>query len=40
VGDRAPAAHRPHFGALALAVTAMARSYDFFMYYFTLLITR
>ncbi len=27
------------FGALALAVTAMARSYDFFMYYFTLLIT-
>src|SRR5262249_1379550 len=23
------------FGALALAVTAMARSYDFFMYYFT-----
>jgi lipooligosaccharide transport system permease protein len=27
------------FGALALAVTAMARSYDFFMYYFTLIIT-
>jgi lipooligosaccharide transport system permease protein len=27
------------FGALALAVTAMARSYDSFMYYFTLLIT-
>jgi lipooligosaccharide transport system permease protein len=27
------------FGALALAVTAMARSYDFFMYYFTLVIT-
>jgi lipooligosaccharide transport system permease protein len=27
------------FSALALAVTAMARSYDFFMYYFTLLIT-
>jgi len=27
------------FGALALAVTAMARSYDFFMYYFTLLVT-
>src|SRR5260370_3170400 len=27
------------FGALALVVTAMARSYDFFMYYFTLIIT-
>lgn len=27
------------FGALALAVTAMARSYDFFMYYFTLVVT-
>ena len=27
------------FGALALAVTAVARSYDFFMYYFTLVIT-
>jgi lipooligosaccharide transport system permease protein len=27
------------FGALALVVTAMARSYDFFMYYFTLVIT-
>jgi lipooligosaccharide transport system permease protein len=27
------------FGALALAVTAMAKSYDFFMYYFTLIIT-
>jgi lipooligosaccharide transport system permease protein len=27
------------FGALALAVTAMASSYDFFMYYFTLIIT-
>ena len=27
------------FGALALAVTALAQSYDFFMYYFTLLIT-
>jgi len=27
------------FGALALAVTAMAQSYDFFMYYFTLIIT-
>jgi lipooligosaccharide transport system permease protein len=27
------------FGALALAITAMARSYDFFMYYFTLVIT-
>ncbi|MFM9970641.1 MAG: ABC transporter permease [Burkholderiales bacterium] len=27
------------FGALALAITAMAKSYDFFMYYFTLVIT-
>ncbi len=27
------------FGALALVVTAMARSYDFFMYYFTLIVT-
>jgi len=27
------------FGAIALAMTAMARSYDFFMYYFTLGIT-
>jgi len=27
------------FGALALAVTAMARSYDFFTYYFTLVMT-
>ena len=27
------------FGALALTITAMARSYDFFMYYFTLVIT-
>jgi lipooligosaccharide transport system permease protein len=27
------------FGALALAVTALARSYDFFMYYFTLVVT-
>jgi lipooligosaccharide transport system permease protein len=27
------------FGALALAVTAMAKSYDFFTYYFTLVIT-
>jgi len=27
------------FGALALVITAMARSYDFFMYYFTLIIT-
>jgi len=27
------------FGALGLAMTALARSYDFFMYYFTLVIT-
>lgn len=27
------------FGALALAVTALAESYDFFMYYFTLVVT-
>lgn len=27
------------FAALALCVTALARSYDFFMYYFTLVIT-
>ena len=27
------------FGALALTITALARSYDFFMYYFTLVIT-
>jgi lipooligosaccharide transport system permease protein len=27
------------FGALALAITALARSYDFFMYYFTLVVT-
>ncbi len=27
------------FGAMALAVTALSRSYDFFMYYFTLAIT-
>jgi lipooligosaccharide transport system permease protein len=27
------------FGALALTITAMARGYDFFMYYFTLVIT-
>jgi len=27
------------FGALALAITAMAKSYDFFMYYFTLVVT-
>jgi len=27
------------FGALALAVTAMAKSYDFFTYYFTLVMT-
>lgn len=27
------------FGAMALIATAFARSYDFFMYYFTLLIT-
>jgi len=27
------------FGAMALMVTAVARNYDFFMYYFTLLIT-
>jgi lipooligosaccharide transport system permease protein len=27
------------FGALALAVTAFARSYDFFLYYHTLLVT-
>ena len=27
------------FGAMALVVTALARNYDFFMYYFTLLVT-
>jgi lipooligosaccharide transport system permease protein len=27
------------FGSLALVMTAMARSYDFFMYYFTLAVT-
>ncbi len=27
------------FGSLALVITAMARSYDFFMYYFTLAVT-
>jgi lipooligosaccharide transport system permease protein len=27
------------FGALGLAMTALARNYDFFMYYFTLVIT-
>lgn len=27
------------FGAAALVITALARSYDFFMYYFTLVIT-
>src|SRR5690606_15267088 len=27
------------FGAMALVVTSMARSYDFFLYYFTLFIT-
>jgi lipooligosaccharide transport system permease protein len=27
------------FGAMALVVTAVARNYDFFMYYYTLLIT-
>jgi lipooligosaccharide transport system permease protein len=27
------------FGAMALTVTAVARNYDFFLYYFTLLIT-
>jgi lipooligosaccharide transport system permease protein len=27
------------FGALALAITALAQSYDFFMYYFTLVVT-
>ncbi len=27
------------FGALALVVTAVSKSYDFFMYYFTLLVT-
>ena len=27
------------FAALALSVTALARSYDFFMYYFTLVVT-
>jgi len=27
------------FGAMALTITAVARNYDFFMYYFTLLIT-
>ena len=27
------------FGALALVVTALAKSYDFFLYYFTLIVT-
>ena len=27
------------FAAIALCITAMARSYDFFMYYFTLVVT-
>jgi lipooligosaccharide transport system permease protein len=27
------------FGSLALVVTAVARSYDFFLYYFTLAVT-
>ena len=27
------------FGALALSITALAKSYDFFMYYFTLVVT-
>jgi lipooligosaccharide transport system permease protein len=27
------------FGGMALVVTALARSYDFFMYYFTLVVT-
>jgi lipooligosaccharide transport system permease protein len=27
------------FGAMALVITAFARSYDFFMYYFTLVVT-
>jgi ABC-type polysaccharide/polyol phosphate export permease len=39
VGDSGHFPHRLAFAALGLIVCALAPSYDFFMYYFTLFIT-